>query len=78
MNEGHAALLTIGLLEARLAPSPLSAATDADAYATAAFAMGRKGVGWVAAEVPGYAACAITDEDRIVYSDAFRELLAPQ
>jgi starch phosphorylase len=33
MNEGHAALLTIGLLEARLAPSPLSAATDADAHA---------------------------------------------
>lgn len=33
MNEGHASLLTIGLLEARLAPSPLSAATDADAEA---------------------------------------------
>ncbi|MBW4038911.1 MAG: alpha-glucan family phosphorylase [Acidobacteria bacterium] len=33
MNEGHAALLTIGLLEARLAPSPIYAATDADADA---------------------------------------------
>jgi starch phosphorylase len=33
MNEGHAALLTIGLLENRLAPSPLSAATDSDAEA---------------------------------------------
>jgi starch phosphorylase len=33
MNEGHAALLTVGLLEARLAPSPLGAATDADAHA---------------------------------------------
>ena len=33
MNEGHASLLTIGLLEARLAPSPLSAASDADAAA---------------------------------------------
>jgi starch phosphorylase len=33
MNEGHASLLTIGLLEARLAPSPLSAATGADAEA---------------------------------------------
>jgi glycogen phosphorylase len=33
MNEGHASLLTIGLLEARLAPAPLSAATDADAEA---------------------------------------------
>jgi len=33
MNEGHASLLTVGLLEARLAPSPLGAATDADAEA---------------------------------------------
>jgi starch phosphorylase len=33
MNEGHAALLAIGLLEARVAPSPLSVATDADAEA---------------------------------------------
>jgi starch phosphorylase len=33
MNEGHAALLTVGLLEARLAPSPLASATDADATA---------------------------------------------
>jgi len=33
MNEGHASLLTIGLLEARLAPSPLSAATGSDAEA---------------------------------------------
>jgi starch phosphorylase len=33
MNEGHASLLTIGLLESRLSPSPLSAATDADAAA---------------------------------------------
>jgi starch phosphorylase len=33
MNEGHAALLTVGLLEARLAPSPLSAATEDDARA---------------------------------------------
>lgn len=33
MNEGHAALLTVGLLEARLAPSPLYTATDKDAEA---------------------------------------------
>lgn len=33
MNEGHAALLTVGLLEARLAPSPIHAATDEDADA---------------------------------------------
>jgi starch phosphorylase len=33
MNEGHAALLSVGLLEARLAPSPVTSATDADADA---------------------------------------------
>jgi starch phosphorylase len=33
MNEGHAALLTIGLLEARLALAPLNTATEADAEA---------------------------------------------
>ena len=33
MNEGHAALLTIGLLESRVAPAPLSTATEADAEA---------------------------------------------
>ncbi len=33
MNEGHAALLAIGLLESRVAPSPLSTATEADAEA---------------------------------------------
>jgi starch phosphorylase len=33
MNEGHAALLTIGLLEARLAPASLQMASEADAEA---------------------------------------------
>ena len=33
MNEGHAALLTLGLLEARLAPASLNTATEADAEA---------------------------------------------
>jgi starch phosphorylase len=33
MNEGHAALLSIALLESRIAPSPLSTATEADAEA---------------------------------------------
>jgi len=33
MNEGHASLLAIGLLETRVAPAPLSAATVADADA---------------------------------------------
>jgi starch phosphorylase len=33
MNEGHAALLAIGLLESRVAPAPLSTTTEADAEA---------------------------------------------
>jgi glycogen phosphorylase len=33
MNEGHAALLTVGLLENRLAPAPLNTATEADVEA---------------------------------------------
>jgi starch phosphorylase len=35
MNEGHASLLAIGLLEARLTPAPLSEATEEDADAIA-------------------------------------------
>lgn len=38
-----------------------------DAYATAAFAMGRKGAEW-AARLPGHGAIAIFDDDRIAYS----------
>jgi starch phosphorylase len=35
MNEGHASLLAVGLLEARLTPAPLSEATEEDADAIA-------------------------------------------
>jgi starch phosphorylase len=35
MNEGHASLLAVGLLEDRLSPAPLSAATEEDADAIA-------------------------------------------
>jgi thiamine biosynthesis lipoprotein len=46
--------------------------TYADAYATAAFAMGRDGPAWVASH-PGYGACAITDAGRIVWTpEAYR------
>lgn len=37
----------------------------ADAYATAAFAMGRDGLRWVES-LPGYAACATTPDDRLI------------
>lgn len=48
--------------------------TLADAYATAGFAVGLDGVAWVAAR-PGYEAYAVTVEDRVRYSDGFKELL---
>lgn len=48
--------------------------TMADAYATAGFAMGRGGVGWVATR-PGYAPFAVTASGRVQYSDAFADLL---
>jgi thiamine biosynthesis lipoprotein len=39
----------------------------ADAYATAAFAMGRDGLRWVES-LPGYAACATTPDARLIVS----------
>lgn len=48
--------------------------TQADAYATAGFAMGNAGVEWVAAR-PGYAPFAVTASGRVRYSDAFADLL---
>jgi thiamine biosynthesis lipoprotein len=50
--------------------------TYADAYSTAAFAMGAAGVRWVTAELPGYHAYAITAERRAVWSPALDPLLA--
>jgi FAD:protein FMN transferase len=46
----------------------------ADAYATAAFAMGLDGIRWIA-ETPHYAACAITTDGRILWTAAFEPLL---
>lgn len=48
--------------------------TMADAYATAGFAMGEAGVGWVAAR-RGYAVLAITASERVQYSDRFADML---
>ena len=39
-----------------------------DAYATAAFVMGRSGLGWVASHAD-HEALAITDDDRVVWTD---------
>jgi FAD:protein FMN transferase len=46
----------------------------ADAYATAAFAMGADGIRWIAA-LSGYAGCAITTDGRFVWTNAFEPLL---
>jgi thiamine biosynthesis lipoprotein ApbE len=47
----------------------------ADAYATAAFAMGLAGVRWVDS-LPGYAACAATADGRLVTGRGLRHYLA--
>jgi thiamine biosynthesis lipoprotein len=44
--------------------------SEADAYATAAFAMGRDGLTWIASLV-GYAGCMITAERRLVWTLEF-------
>ena len=46
----------------------------ADAYATAAFAMGVDGLRWIAG-VPDYAGCGITTDGRLVWTEAFEPLL---
>jgi FAD:protein FMN transferase len=51
--------------------------TWADAYSTAAFAMGADGVRWVATALPGYDAYAITAEHRAVWTSGLDGLLAP-
>jgi thiamine biosynthesis lipoprotein len=46
----------------------------ADAYATAAFAMGRDGLRWVES-LPGYAACGITPEARLIVTRGLQRYL---
>ena len=45
----------------------------ADAYATAAFAMGAAGAGWLA-RLPGYDGCVITSDDRVIWTARSRRL----
>ena len=49
--------------------------TWADAWATAAFAMGIRGVDWVARELEGYEACAISVDRQLVMSAGFERLM---
>jgi thiamine biosynthesis lipoprotein len=46
-----------------------------DAFATAAFAMGRAGVAWVA-DQPGFGVCAVTEDGRVLYDDEFGRVRA--
>jgi thiamine biosynthesis lipoprotein len=48
--------------------------TYADAYATAAFVMGREGVAWIAG-IPYYEAFAATAEGRALWTDGMDHLL---
>jgi thiamine biosynthesis lipoprotein len=61
----------IGLLSATVAGPSL---TFADAYATAAFAMGIDGIRWIAS-LPGYEGCAVTADRRFVWTEGFEPLL---
>ena len=45
--------------------------TWADTWATAAYAMGVRGVEWVARELDGYEACAISTDRQLVFSAGF-------
>jgi thiamine biosynthesis lipoprotein len=48
--------------------------TFADAYATAALAMGTDGIAWIAT-LRGYAGCVITDDDRFIWTEALEPFL---
>lgn len=69
----HASRPADGLLSFTIVGPSL---TYADAYATAGFAMGRSGVAW-AARQPGYAAHAITNDRRAVWTRLVDTLIAP-
>ena len=49
--------------------------TETDVLATAALAMDRDGIRWLARQA-GYAACAITSDDRVISTPEFQRLLA--
>jgi thiamine biosynthesis lipoprotein len=60
----HSGLRPVGLLSVSVYGPDLAIA---DAYATAAFAMGTAGPAWVARQ-PGYGAYAITSDERVVWT----------
>jgi thiamine biosynthesis lipoprotein len=50
--------------------------TWADTWATAAYAMGIRGVDWISREVEGYEACAISTDRHLVMTSGFERFMA--
>ena len=50
--------------------------TWADTWATAAYAMGIRGVEWIASEIDGYEACAISADRHLVMTPGFEAFMA--
>jgi thiamine biosynthesis lipoprotein len=63
----HTGRAPVGLLSVTVVGPSLS---DADAYATAAYAMGPGGLAWIAT-LAGYAGCLITADRRLVWTPEF-------
>jgi FAD:protein FMN transferase len=67
ITDPHTKAAPDGVLSVTVVGASLAAA---DAYATAAYAMGSEGLAWIAT-LPGYAGCAITADRRLVWTEGF-------
>jgi thiamine biosynthesis lipoprotein len=72
IRDPHTGLAPRGLVSITVVGPSL---TYADAYATAAYAMGVDGIDWVASH-PGYGAFAITADDRAIATPTIERLIA--
>jgi FAD:protein FMN transferase len=71
IRDPHSGLPAAGLRSLTVVGPTLALA---DAFATAAFAMGERGIAWVAGQ-PGFGALAITGDDRVVWTPLVDALL---
>ena len=67
ITDPHTGRAPEGVLSVTVVGTSLS---EADAYATAAYAMGPAGLAWIAT-LPGYAGCMVTTERRLVWTPQF-------
>ena len=72
IGDPHTGRPALGLLSVTVVGPHLA---EADAYATAAFAMGEAGLSWIAT-LPGYAGCMITAGRRLVWTEDFGQYKA--